>query len=338
MTVTVSLTRKDMKHLFGDNTVKEQTIIDDAKSGAAGEGSEEVVEEENQTVKKPAWVRQRKGPKKSNKKGSNKKAPAPKAAPAQTQATATSTQQNNTPNARRKDEAKVEKDPSKDGGSDVSDTELESERSDEEESSHDKKDSAVDDDDTEWERFQQRISKREKILEGRSKLSHEVHCPLFPEAKQEYWWAYICDRKSHTLLTAPAHITSLASFEEVQLRFTAPRWPGLYTFTVCLRSDSYIGFDQAQDIKVRFIFSFAFKLVDTFLCNCIIIIIFYSWTLKRPQKFRQSIRSGIYPTRKRQRTLILLMNIPNLPPMRTSVTMNKKKNPIIFIITLVKLR
>lgn len=68
--------------------------------------------------------------------------------------------------------------------------------------------------------------------------------------KQEYWWVYICDRKSQTLLTTPIYVTSLAHFEEVQLKFTAPRWPGVYTFTVCLRSDSYLGFDQAQDIKV----------------------------------------------------------------------------------------
>jgi len=84
-------------------------------------------------------------------------------------------------------------------------------------------------------------------------LSHEVHCPLFPDVKQEYWWVYICDRKSQTLLTTPIHVTSLAQFEEIQLRFTAPRWPGLYTFTVCLRSDSYLGFDQAQDIKVSYL-------------------------------------------------------------------------------------
>lgn len=77
-----------------------------------------------------------------------------------------------------------------------------------------------------------------------------MHCPLFPDVKQEYWWVYICDRKSQTLLTTPIYVTSLAHFEEVQLKFTAPRWPGVYTFTVCLRSDSYLGFDQAQDIKV----------------------------------------------------------------------------------------
>jgi translocation protein SEC63 len=28
------------------------------------------------------------------------------------------------------------------------------------------------------------------------------------------------------------------------------RWPGLYTFTVCLRSDSYFGMDQQLDLKL----------------------------------------------------------------------------------------
>lgn len=33
-------------------------------------------------------------------------------------------------------------------------------------------------------------------------------------------------------------------------QFTAPIWPNVYTFTVCLRSDSYIGFDQQKDFKL----------------------------------------------------------------------------------------
>lgn len=116
-------------------------------------------------------------------------------------------------------------------------------------------------------RFQKKLNKREK-LEGRSKTSHSVHCPLFPEVcnsllkkieylkkykfqdKQEYWWTYICDRKSRTLLTAPYHVTNLVDHEEIQLKFTAPRWPGIYTFTVCLRSDSYVGMDQQLDLKL----------------------------------------------------------------------------------------
>lgn len=102
-------------------------------------------------------------------------------------------------------------------------------------SDDDKKVSSVDDDDEEWERFQKKLNKREK-LEGKSKVSHSVHSPYFPEDKQEYWWTYICDRKSRTMLTAPHHVTSLVDFEEIQLKFTAPRWTGLYTFAVCLRS------------------------------------------------------------------------------------------------------
>ncbi|KYN31808.1 Translocation protein SEC63 like protein [Trachymyrmex septentrionalis] len=248
VTVTVSLTRKDMKHLFGDDSVNEQTMIEDNKAG--GEAVEEASEEQNQSTKatKPAWLKQKKGQKKSHKKGTNKKIPPAKNTQAQSQTVANNTQHSNTPNARKKDD-KTEKESSKEKLSDVSDSEAESDRSDDEDS-HDKKDASLDDDDTEWEKFQQRISKRERVLEGRSNLSHEVHCPLFPDVKQEYWWVYICDRKSQTLLTTPIHVTSLAQFEEIQLRFTAPRWPGLYTFTVCLRSDSYLGFDQAQDIKL----------------------------------------------------------------------------------------
>ncbi|XP_076177312.1 translocation protein Sec63 isoform X3 [Ptiloglossa arizonensis] len=246
VTVTVSLTRKDMKHLFGDDTVKEQIMIDDSK--VAAEATDEVSEEQNQSVKKPVWHRQKKGQKKSHKKGTSKKFTSIKNAQTQSQSGNNNAQQTNTPNSRKK-EYKVEKESSRDKLSDVSDSDVESDRSDDEDS-HDKKDVTIDDDDTEWERFQQKISKREKVLEGRSNLSHEVHCPLFPDVKQEYWWVYICDRKSHSLLTTPIYVTSLAHSEEVQLKFTAPRWPGVYTFTVCLRSDSYLGFDQAQNIKL----------------------------------------------------------------------------------------
>ncbi|KAK7063040.1 secretory subunit [Halocaridina rubra] len=106
------------------------------------------------------------------------------------------------------------------------------------------------DDDAEWERFQKGLTKREKALEGKSKVSHSVHCPYFPEDKQEYWWTYVCDRRKHMLITAPYMITNLVEQEEVQLKFTAPPKPGIYTYQVCLRSDSYIGFDQTKDIRL----------------------------------------------------------------------------------------
>lgn len=134
---------------------------------------------------------------------------------------------------------------------------------------NDKKVSSVEDDDEEWEKFQKKLNKREK-LEGKSKISHSVHCPYFPEDKQEYWWTYICDRKSRTLLTAPYHVTNLVDREEVALKFTAPRWPGVYTFSVCLRSGNgsfHIKSHRTKQLEQFFNdFMFTFP-IDRFICG-----------------------------------------------------------------------
>lgn len=147
-----------MKHLFGDDSINEQTMIDDNKPGSEAieclrsKLREEASEEQNQSTKvaKPAWLKQKKGQKKSHKKGTNKKLAPSKNTQAQSQAIANNTQHSNTPNARKKDD-KTEKESSKEKLSDVSDSEAESERSDDEDS-HDKKDVSLDDDDTEWEK------------------------------------------------------------------------------------------------------------------------------------------------------------------------------------------
>ena len=71
------------------------------------------------------------------------------------------------------------------------------------------------------------IRRREKALEGKSIVSHSVHCPFFTDDKQEFWWCYIADRKNHALITPPNHVTSLIDREEVELKFTAPQKPGI---------------------------------------------------------------------------------------------------------------
>lgn len=38
-----------------------------------------------------------------------------------------------------------------------------------------------DDDDDDWDKFQSGANKKDKVLEGRTKQSHLVHCPYFPE-------------------------------------------------------------------------------------------------------------------------------------------------------------
>ena len=63
-------------------------------------------------------------------------------------------------------------------------------------------------------------------------------------------WVYICDRKTHSLVTPPFHLTGLVHQEEVELKFTAPGKPGHYGFSVVIRSDSYLGLDHVDDIKL----------------------------------------------------------------------------------------
>ena len=37
------------------------------------------------------------------------------------------------------------------------------------------------DDDDEWQRMQEGVNKLEKVLDTKSRTSHEVHAPFFPE-------------------------------------------------------------------------------------------------------------------------------------------------------------
>ncbi|KAH8398801.1 hypothetical protein KR222_007286 [Zaprionus bogoriensis] len=250
VTVTVTLERKDMRTLFGDTKAPEkQGIKDDEEpagddeEGAAG-GAASAAAAAAPAKKASAWAKQRKGGKGKGGKGkgpanNQKKKPPPK--PAASTAVATTTEEQQTAaNSEAESDAGEHSDVESAAGSGGS----------EDDEKQNKNNSSLDDDDDEeWERLQAKLNKRER-LEGKSRMSHTVHCPYFPEEKQEYWWTYICDRKSRTLLTAPYHVTNLVDKEEIQLRFTAPRWPGVYPFTVCLRSDSYLGMDQQQELKL----------------------------------------------------------------------------------------
>lgn len=223
----------------------------------------EIVEEPQVKEKKSMWKNmkpKRGGPGAKNKQKGGAKKPQPAPQPQQ--------------QVVKQTDAVVAKEPKISEKAKESESEAESgEESDNEE----KEEMSTDDEkkeQVEWEKIQQKLNKREK-LEGKSKVSHSVHSPGFPEDKQEYWWTYICDRKSRTLLTAPYHVTNLVDTEEIQLKFTAPRWPAVYTFAVCLRSgklfqshttvttvkvklffllsfatDSYMGMDQQQELKL----------------------------------------------------------------------------------------
>jgi len=241
ITVTVMLDRGSLNDFMSDTQQDDPEDAEDAEVDEIEmlDDEEEKEEKEKKEEKKAAWKKPQK--KKATKKGKPKQKPKQKPKPAENNIAASSALVP-TADAAAKDQASGSESDADESGSEDSDSGT----------GRDRKDVASEDDmeDQEWARFQKKLNKREKALEGRSKVSHSVHCPYFTDDKQEHWWVYISDRKSHSLVTPPYHVTSLVTEEEVELKFTAPGKPGHYTFTVCVRSDSYLGVDLMEDIKL----------------------------------------------------------------------------------------
>lgn len=108
-----------------------------------------------------------------------------------------------------------------------------------------------DDDGDDWSEMKSNRNKKE-LFQSMGKESHLVHCPYFPEEKHEYWWIYVSDKKTSSLVTVPYFLTNLIDEEVVELKMTAPREPGNYCYMINIRSDSYLDMDYCQQIKVSF--------------------------------------------------------------------------------------
>lgn len=247
VTVTIKVDRKSLDmHLgslgFGDDEELDEKDDEDNEENLDDEEDDnldkEPEEKEEEKKKGPTWKKpqQKKKAKKPGKQGSK---PKPKSKAKTDSGAAPST------------DAKEQGD----SGSESDGEDSENEKSDDSASEKIDKDKTAasgddDNEEEEWARFQKGMNRREKALAGKSRVSHSVHCPYYTDDKQEFWWVYISDRKSHSLITPPYHLTSLVNEEEVELKFTAPAKEGVYNFTVCVRSDSYLGVDLQEDIKL----------------------------------------------------------------------------------------
>ncbi|XP_014679656.1 PREDICTED: translocation protein SEC63 homolog [Priapulus caudatus] len=112
------------------------------------------------------------------------------------------------------DRAKIktghEKSKNKESNGDIADSEPESDSGSDsvstKETHHDKDGSEGEAEDDDWNSFN--LKKRKETLETKSRCSHSVHCPHFPEDKQEWWWLYVANRR-HRPLPARPHINHL---------------------------------------------------------------------------------------------------------------------------------
>lgn len=263
VTVTVNLVRTAMGDLYGHEEVGDhkQPAEDEDQPGAEEEEDEADQQSAAPTQRKlKVWEKQKK--KKGGKTAKSKKKQAVKQLqqvkkPASPQQQAAESKEGEaagsaqgTPNGvvpkverkskRRNDEAGS----TDDEGGTGSEEEGEAEAS----SGVAERDEDHDDDDS-WEKFQKQ-AKKDGMLETKSKETHVVHSPHFPCEKYEWWWLYVADKKSRLLITAPVQVCSLRTEEQVEMKFSAPKKPGIYTYTVILRSDSFVDLDKTHNIKL----------------------------------------------------------------------------------------
>ena len=263
VTVTVTLCRQNMSVLFDKEFIEEKVDneedIDDKENIGNGDTQTAIVANESIVKKPKVWEKPSKGKKKGGKGAKNKPKNNPKTAVVKKKAQQNQTQSQTTtePNNQlvKTTKNKVVKDSDAESEEEKSDRESDDNNSDSDGEELNKKIRTTEEvseheDDDNWDDIQHNVSKKKEVLEAKSKQSHSVHCPYFPDDKQEYWWVYMSDRKRHALISVPYLMTNLVDKEEVELKFTAPPKPGQYSYSVIVRSDSYVDFDISKMIKV----------------------------------------------------------------------------------------
>eukprot|EP00040_Diaphanoeca_grandis_P010057 m.51504 g.51504 ORF g.51504 m.51504 type:complete len:763 (-) comp21457_c0_seq1:316-2604(-) len=107
-------------------------------------------------------------------------------------------------------------------------------------------------DDDAFEGQREKKAKLKKIkLQGAR--SFPVHCPLFPEAKQERWWVFLGNKQAGFLQTDVKKVVSLTDEEEIDLQFMAPPRACSLQLTLFVISDSYhqLAFEIPLKIDVK---------------------------------------------------------------------------------------
>ncbi|KAI8583462.1 hypothetical protein K450DRAFT_223807 [Umbelopsis ramanniana AG] len=94
------------------------------------------------------------------------------------------------------------------------------------------------------------------IIEGKKEIKESderispAHAPYFPGEKKPYWWVYLGDPKVNRIIVPPQKITDIVTKKTIKIQFPGPPKAGTYTFSYFVRSDSFVGTDLRQDIKL----------------------------------------------------------------------------------------
>ena len=86
-------------------------------------------------------------------------------------------------------------------------------------------------------------------LEREDEIVGSVIAPLFPQKREENWWVVIGDTKTNTLLSIKR--LTLHQKAKVKLDFKAPDEAQVFSYTLYLMSDAYMGCDQEYALQLN---------------------------------------------------------------------------------------
>lgn len=78
-----------------------------------------------------------------------------------------------------------------------------------------------------------------------------AHTPYYPGEKKPCWWIFLGDPKVNRILVPHKKVTDIVDEQTIKIPFPGPPKPGVYTFSLYVKSDTYIGTDILQDIKLK---------------------------------------------------------------------------------------
>ncbi|KAI9250438.1 Sec63 Brl domain-containing protein [Phascolomyces articulosus] len=105
-------------------------------------------------------------------------------------------------------------------------------------------------DDSDDEELLDEVTGKLKQEEKESGTLPLAHTPYYPGEKKPYWWVFLGDPKVNRILVSPKKVTDITDEQTVQISFPGPPKPGTYTFSLFVKSDTYVGTDIQQDIKL----------------------------------------------------------------------------------------
>ena len=68
--------------------------------------------------------------------------------------------------------------------------------------------------------------------------------------KKPFWWVILAEPRMNNFICAPVRLHDLVTSKVAKMQFVAPSREGTYQFVLYVKSDSYIGVDLRQEVKV----------------------------------------------------------------------------------------